>query len=49
MDSKRFLFVSLDAALIGDLAWQVHQEGHEARYYVEAEGDRLQAWGYLGP
>jgi phosphoribosylamine--glycine ligase len=88
MDPKRFLFVSADAALIGDVAWQVAREGHDVRYYVEAEsdreiadgfvtktddwrsevewadtivsddigerwidgdGDRLQAWGYLGP
>lgn len=24
-----FLFCSLDAALIGDVAWQVHREGHD--------------------
>ena len=39
MDPKRFLFVSADAALITDLAWQIHREGHEVRYYVEAESD----------
>jgi len=31
MDSKRFLFVSADAALITDLAWQVHREGHDVK------------------
>lgn len=40
MDPKRFLFVSADAALIADLAWQVHREGHDVRYYVGAESDR---------
>ncbi|QLG62544.1 phosphoribosylamine--glycine ligase [Halorarum salinum] len=39
MDPKRFLFCSLDAALIADLAWQVHEEGHDVRYYIEAESD----------
>jgi phosphoribosylamine--glycine ligase len=40
MDPKRFLFCSLDAALIADLAWQIHREGHEVKYYIEAESDR---------
>jgi len=40
MDAKNFLFCSLDAALIGDLAWQVHREGHDVKYYIEAESDR---------
>jgi hypothetical protein len=40
VDSYRFLFVSADAALIGDVARQVHDEGHEVRYYVESEQDR---------
>ena len=39
MDSARFLFVSADAALITDLAWQVHREGHDVKYYIEAESD----------
>jgi phosphoribosylamine--glycine ligase len=47
MDSKRFLFCSLDAALVGDLAWQVHREGHDVRYYIEAEGDREIADGFV--
>ncbi len=34
MDKKNFLFVSLDG-LIGDIAWQVIKEGHEARYYIK--------------
>ena len=40
MDRKKFLFVSL-SGLIGDIAWQVIKEGHEARYYIESqeEGD----------
>ncbi|GAB3693501.1 phosphoribosylamine--glycine ligase [Halorubrum pallidum] len=39
MDTERFLFVSADAALIADLAWQVHREGHDVKYYIEAESD----------
>ena len=39
MGPKRFLFVSADAALIADLAWQVHREGHDVSYYIEAESD----------
>ncbi|SMO78027.1 hypothetical protein SAMN06264867_1091, partial [Halorubrum cibi] len=34
MESKHFLFVSADAALITDLAWQVHREGHDVKYYI---------------
>ena len=47
MDTRRFLFVSLDAALIGDLAWQIRREGHEVRYYIEAESDREIADGFV--
>jgi phosphoribosylamine--glycine ligase len=47
MDSKRFLFCSLDAALLADLAWQVHREGHEVRYYVAAESDREIGDGFV--
>ncbi|MEF8788709.1 MAG: phosphoribosylamine--glycine ligase [Haloarculaceae archaeon] len=43
----RFLFCSMDAALIGDLAWQVRREGHEVRYYIEAEADREIADGFV--
>jgi phosphoribosylamine--glycine ligase len=35
----RFLFVSLDA-LISDIAWQVHREGNEVRYYIASESER---------
>lgn len=31
---KKFLFVSNDG-LIGDIAWQISQEGHEVRYYIQ--------------
>ena len=47
MASKRFLFVSADAALITDLAWQVHREGHDVKYYIEAEGDREIGDGFV--
>jgi phosphoribosylamine--glycine ligase len=47
MEPKRFLFCSLDAALITDLAWQVHREGHEVKYYIEAERDREIGDGFV--
>ena len=47
MDSKRFLFVSADAALITDLAWQVHREGHDVKYYIEAEADKEIGDGFV--
>ncbi|MFC6733401.1 MULTISPECIES: phosphoribosylamine--glycine ligase [unclassified Haladaptatus] len=47
MDSKKFLFCSLDAALIGDTAWQVAQEGHDVKYYIETEEDREIADGFV--
>jgi len=39
MDKKRFLFVS-EEALIGDLAWQVKQEGHQVKYYIGEKASR---------
>ncbi len=47
MDSKRFLFASLDAALVADLAWQVHQEGHDVKYYIEAPKDKKIGDGFV--
>ena len=47
METKSFLFVSLDAALIGDIAWQVHREGHEVKYYIEADTDKEIADGFV--
>jgi len=47
MSSHNFLFVSADAALIGDLAWQVRREGNDVRYYVESESDRDIADGFV--
>jgi phosphoribosylamine--glycine ligase len=47
MNSENFLFVSLDAALVGDLAWQVSREGHDVRYYIEREPDREIADGFV--
>jgi phosphoribosylamine--glycine ligase len=47
MDAKNFLFLSLDAALVADLAWQVHREGHDVKYYVEAESDREIGDGFV--
>jgi phosphoribosylamine--glycine ligase len=45
--TANFLFVSADAALITDIAWQVHQEGHDVQYYVEAESDREIGDGFV--
>ncbi|KAA9396973.1 phosphoribosylamine--glycine ligase [Haloarcula sp. CBA1130] len=42
-----FLFCSLDAALIGDIAWQVAKEGHDVRYYIEADSDQEIADGFV--
>jgi phosphoribosylamine--glycine ligase len=42
-----FLFVSADAALITDVAWQVHREGHDVKYYIEAESDREIGDGFV--
>jgi phosphoribosylamine--glycine ligase len=42
-----FLFVSADAALVTDLAWQVHREGHDVKYYIEAESDREIGDGFV--
>ncbi|WP_255195294.1 phosphoribosylamine--glycine ligase [Halorarius litoreus] len=47
MDDKNFLFCSLDAALIGDIAWQVSKEGHDVKYYIEAESDNEIADGFV--
>jgi phosphoribosylamine--glycine ligase len=47
MESKRFLFCSLDAALITDIAWQVSKEGHEVKQYIEAESDREIGDGFV--
>ncbi len=47
MDTKRFLFVSADAALITDLAWQIHEEGHDVKYYIEADPDKEIGDGFV--
>ncbi|MFW6448157.1 MAG: phosphoribosylamine--glycine ligase [Halobacteriota archaeon] len=47
MERKRFLFCSLDSALIGDVARQVAEEGHEVRHYIEAPGDREIGDGFV--
>ncbi len=47
MDTKNFLFLSMDAALIGDIAWQVGKEGHNVKYYIHAESDTEIADGFV--
>lgn len=46
MESKRFLFVSIDA-LISDIAWQVQKEGHEVKYFIESEQMKSVADGFV--
>jgi phosphoribosylamine--glycine ligase len=47
METRKFLFCSLDAALITDVAWQVSREGHEVKYYIESESDREIGDGFV--
>jgi phosphoribosylamine--glycine ligase len=42
----KFLFVSYDG-LIGDIAWQVIKEGHEAKYYIEHAEEREITSGFV--
>lgn len=42
----KFLFVSIDA-LIGDLAWEVKKEGHEAKYYIQNKDQKDVCDGFL--
>ncbi|MEK7102009.1 MAG: hypothetical protein AAB912_00065 [Patescibacteria group bacterium] len=46
MESKNFLFISWDG-LIGDLAWQIIKEGHEAKYYIKSKADKEVADGFV--
>lgn len=46
MEKRNFLFVSL-SGLIGDIAWQTAREGHEVRYFIDSEGDRDIADGFV--
>ncbi len=46
MESKKFLFVSWDG-LIGDIAWQLVKEGHEAKYYIREEEEKEVADGFV--
>ncbi|MFQ3293147.1 MAG: phosphoribosylamine--glycine ligase [Natrialbaceae archaeon] len=47
MVSRTFLFCSLDSPLIGDLAWQIRTEGHEVKWYIDAEDERDIADGFV--
>lgn len=42
----KFLFIS-KAALIGDVAWQVIKEGHEAKYFIEDPEEKDIADGFI--
>lgn len=46
MDSKKFLFVSIDG-LIGDVAWHVAKEGHEVKYYIKNPDEKEVATGFV--
>jgi len=39
VEKKKYLFVSI-SGLIGDIAWQIVKEGHEARYFIQSEKDK---------
>ena len=44
--AQKFLFVSLDG-LIGDIAWQVHKEGRDVKYYIGNASERSIADGFV--
>ncbi len=46
METKKFLFVS-DDALIGDIAWQIRQEGYPVKYYIHQKTERDIADGFV--
>src|SRR5258708_39270795 len=46
MDKRKFLFASI-CGLIGGIGWEVQKEGHDVRYYIEAEGERDIADGFV--
>lgn len=46
MDSKRFLFVTLEA-LITDIAWHVAKEGHAVKLFAEDKGEREVGEGFI--
>jgi phosphoribosylamine--glycine ligase len=46
MDKRKFLFVSL-SGLIGDIAWEVLKEGHDVRYFIEAQSEQDIADGFV--
>src|SRR5438309_9216127 len=46
MDKRKFLFPST-AALIADIEWEVLKEGHDVRYYTQAEAHRDIAHGFV--
>jgi len=45
MPGSKILFVSFDG-LIGDIAWQVTKEGHEAKLWIKDEEERGIAEGF---
>lgn len=47
MDPTKFLFISEDASLIGDVAWQVLKEGHQVKYFIRKEADKEVADGFV--
>ena len=43
---KNFLFVSL-SGLIGDIAWHIVKEGHQAKYFIAEESEKEIADGFV--
>ena len=45
MDPQKFLFFSW-SGLIGDIAWQIQKEGHQVKYYIDVESERVIGDGF---
>ena len=43
---KKFLFITIDN-LIGDIAWHLIKEGHKVKYYIQDQGERDIADGFV--
>lgn len=43
---KKFLFVSL-TGLISDIAWQINKEGHETKYYIQDQEEKMVGAGFV--
>lgn len=46
MDPQKFLFFSW-SGLIGDIVWQILKEGHQVKYYIDVESERVIGDGFV--